>query len=408
MSPYQGTPISVDDADNIRRFIEQMYGRSSTAKPMSVPVDDQPTVLPTTTEVNTDTDRDTSETSTNSSPPVAHVHDTVQAYDMQSPQARGVLAPPPTPNMPLGNEEIGRMIHDQVNALPASSTFSLGDSKYAPKKSSVLTSARPPGVHISSSPKMLQLSTEQRKDHDLSFARMSFITSDDLPPRFPILLSKQAGVTSRGLPGKDVTLTVDSKEDKDTIPGIEPPVSNHRSPLIVNSEAASGSSRFKNKSPPESTTVSIPQDSKNSVSSEEGTKASAYTPPTTPPHLRAAKKHNDPVPSFSDMKIKDEPTEEPAVVLKENKLPDTHAKLSSDNSLSRDMAKVHATENIPLRRDYSPSRGTLASQTAKEDENLKNALYFTSWPKLQRIQTGTGASIDSELVLTLDLSFTRS
>jgi hypothetical protein len=392
MSPYQGPPISVDDADNIRRFIEQMSGRSGTAKPTTISVDDQPTVLPTTNEESTDTDRDTSDMSTNSSPPAAPEHDTVQAYDMQSPLARGVLAPPPTPNMPLGNEEIGRMIHDQVNALPTSSTFSLGDSKYAPRKSSLLTGTRPPGVHISSSPKMPPVSTEQRKDHNLSFARMSFITSEDQPSRFPILLSKQAGVGLMELPEKETTFAVNSKEDKDKMPEIETSVSKYDSPLIVNSKAASGSSELKDKSPPESTTVSMPQDSKKPVSSEEGTKASAYTPPTTPPHLRAAKKHDYPVPSFSDLKVKDEPTEKPTVVVKENKLPDTHAKLTSGDSLSRDMAKSQAAETVPLRREYSPSRGTLATQTAKEDETLKNALYFTSWPKLQRDKPGTGSS----------------
>lgn len=382
MSPYQGPPISVDDADNIRRFIEQM-GRSGTAKPTNVPVDDPPTILPTNHEDTTDTDRDMPEMSTNSSPPAAPERDTVQAYDMQSPQARGVLAPPPTPNMPLGNEDIGRMIHDQINALP--STFTLGDSKYAPKKSSLLTGARPPGVHISSSPKMPQVSTEQRRDHNLSFARMSFITSDDPPLRFPILLSK---------------------ENSDKVPGIKTSESKYDSPPAVDFKAASGSSEFKDKSPSEHTTLAMPQDSEKPVSSEEGMRASAYTPPTTPPHLQAAKEPDYPVPSFPDLKIKDEPIEKPMVVLKENKLPDTHAKLASDNSMFRDMAKSQADKTVPLRREYSPSRGTLATRTAKEDETLKNALYFTSWPQSQRDKPGTDLEIDTKRLLILVLSLT--
>ncbi len=400
MSGYKGPPISVDDADNIRRFIEQM-GRSTTANSTSAQAEDNSAVMPTTTEENTESDRDASVTSTNSSPLVAPEHNNIQAYDMQSPLACGVLAPPPTPNMPLGNEEIGKMIHDQVNALPNSSTFSLGDSRYAPKKPSLLSGVRP-GVHVSSSPTVSQMSTEQRKDHDLSFARMSFVTSEEPPPRFPKLLSKQAGLSSKELDGASVSyLTsssafkeakhhVNSNDDNEETPEMDKPASKGRSPLMDNSMLVPHSSEIMDQPTSESTTVSVPQDIKKSASSEEGTRAQAHTPPPTPPHLRASKKYTNPLPSLQDMKIKDEPVDDSTTAHNENTPLNTRAKPSDESS--RDMAEAQAAKTLPARSKYSPSNGTLAAQIAKMEESMKNALYFTSWPKLQRDQPGTRTS----------------
>ena len=402
MPPSQAPTISVDDADNIRRFIQQMSVRSGPAKHATSQPEDGLAVQPNTNENSNGTDRDLYENSTNSSSPAAPEHLAVQAYDMQSPQARGVLAPPPTPKTPLGNEEIGKMIHDQVNAIPTSSTFSLGESRYAPKKSSLLSRARPPGVHVSSSPNSPEMSPEQRKARDMSFSRMSFMTSDEPPSRSPKLPAAQANLGSKELHGASLSYPSslsafvdeskprnDSKESKMKTAETENLVSRSRS-IMDYFVLTSNSSDSKNKSPPKSTTVTSQEDSKAPVSLEDDTKGPMHSISMTPPHLRAPNKQSISIPaspaspSSPGTKIKDEPTDESATILDEFTPPGTpRAELIQDPPPIPRMAAASAVDATKLRPNYSPSRGTLAVHAAKNEETLKNALFFTSWPKSQ-------------------------
>ena len=188
MSAPRAPTIDVDDAENLRRFIEQM-GRPSNAQTTVAQAEVEPGIQQHTAGDSTDTDRDRDlyEVSTNSSPATT----AVIAHDMQSPMARGVVAPPPTPNVSIATDEVEQVAHDHNDVAQGITGLSLGDSKYA--KGSPLAPmhySRPSGVLVSQSPLSSKLSPEQRKDRDMSFARMSFITSDQPVVHFPKLMPK--------------------------------------------------------------------------------------------------------------------------------------------------------------------------------------------------------------------------
>lgn len=96
-----------------------------------------------------------------------------QATPHGSPQATGVLAPPPTPET-ISSLAIGKMISDELDKIPEERFMSLGDSRYAPKNHSRLsTTARSSSTSFFSP---VPRATKPRDDP--SFTRMSFKAAD--------------------------------------------------------------------------------------------------------------------------------------------------------------------------------------------------------------------------------------
>ena len=478
MSARRAPTVNVDDADNLRRFIEQM-GR---------PVNAQATVAQAEAEAeaeaepgiqqhaagdstDTDPDRDLYEVSTNSSPATAPEQHAVVAHDMQSPMARGVVAPPPTPNMSVATDDVEKPNHDHADAVQAISGLSLGDSKYAKVTPlAPLHYSRPSGVLVSHSPLGSKLSPEQRRDRDMSFARMSFVTSDQPAIRFPKLTSKAASLTNSGsktfpeaslsYENSSVSFDLDgtpidnSEAFKEKSSGIGIPTfkevvektSEVDIPTIAladdiqeaeeeNSEATvhvtTHRSTFmdkwiqssKSKPIPKPATVKAIEDVKMTVASEETLKVpveplSATPPPhlrslkkpaaveenhkalvegpsVIPPHLRATAKPFVPTAAESNIKMETKPVDKPEVVSGQTTAPMTppftpRALVPADKVVNVHLAEVQRAAIPQVRREYSPSRGTLAAKAAKTEDTLKHAVMFQAWPKAQgRDQAGT-------------------
>lgn len=113
----------------------------------------------------------------------------------QSPQVSGVLAPPSTPEIP--NHEIAQMIANAIDDLPPEVFSSLGDSRFAPRRS--VSPRKSPGNIASSVSKdhvysslNKQLSPVERKAKEESFTRMSFKAADTDPTLVDDKLLKSA------------------------------------------------------------------------------------------------------------------------------------------------------------------------------------------------------------------------
>ena len=429
-------PISVDDADNIRRFIAMMPGGSTTTNP-TMPQAVHDTTAQQDSGETTDSGSSTNVASTHSSPPIALAH------DMQSPQARGVLAPPPTPEVSLGNVGIGQLIHDHIEGMPG--TFTLGDSRYAPKTSSKLGGARPPvppGVYVASSPKTEALSPEERNAHNMSFSRMSFVTSEQPRVGFPGILSKTAyagsidpSASGNGKNDADQNIAINipvaessSKyESKEKATATDKPVSGsinlheaeknspmdtHSSDPLSPQEVVEKMTttpphlRSMRRTSPTDTPVSRSHSRQELMEKNIQTEAQRYLqefkekkaatdkavskPTLTPPHLRTAKGTSASVHSVVDTEIPWTPLSEPKDIAKEDAPSTSLDKLTLDETDAPKVSKTDAAETPKARSNYSPSKGTAAAQAAKKEEELKNSLYFKSWPTLEkRDQPGT-------------------
>ncbi|KAL8723034.1 MAG: hypothetical protein Q9225_000576 [Loekoesia sp. 1 TL-2023] len=110
--------------------------------------------------------------------------DTVQsqATPHGSPQATGVLAPPPTPET-ISSLAIGKMISDELDKIPEERFMSLGDSRYAPKNYSRLSTTARSGSTSFFSP--VPRATKPRDDP--GFTRMSFKAADT--PTIPAFIN---------------------------------------------------------------------------------------------------------------------------------------------------------------------------------------------------------------------------
>lgn len=100
---------------------------------------------------------------------------TVQAQGTPqgSPQAAGVLAPPPTPET-VSSQAIGRMIYDELDRIPEDRFMTLGDSKFAPHNQSRLRNTR-----LASNDQFFSAVPRSTKPRDdPGFTRMSFRAAD--------------------------------------------------------------------------------------------------------------------------------------------------------------------------------------------------------------------------------------
>lgn len=418
MSNSKTPVINIDDADNIRRFIEQMSLRTSTANPPTSQVEKESAIQLQSNGISTDEHRDLYKNSTKSSPPAVPehpvhpflpVHAVAQAHDMQSPQARGVLAPPPTPQTPSVNDVAGKDINDHTSdtssEFSALNTFTLGESRYATdKKASLLGPARAvPDVIVAHAPRSSQLTAEQRKARDQSFARMSFVAAEQPPTIFeepskieadpkPTVASKLAADSK--LAAWKLASDLKEAEEKSIVTD-KPAVKSQGTFMdhwmvksgssgikkpVVSEESTKASVNDRPRTPPHlraakpAAVLPLADDVEKLVSSGEATKASVIDRPVTPPHLRAAK-HAVFNPATFHTAVQED-------LIAQGKLPphSSPTKLASDDGSQAAKTQVAQT---PKPREYTPSRGTLAAQAVKTDETLKHAAVFESWPKAQ-------------------------
>lgn len=203
------TPIPLDDEESIKRFTEAIHRR-----PVPLP---SRVIPPSASSYNTSNENDDLNLPKNQSTQTDPVTITINLYPngqqpphlrgfaadnvtlghtkpknpaiesliSQSPQVSGVLAPPSTPET-IPNHEISQMIADAIDDLPPGSFSSLGDSRFAPRRSlsSRTSSANKTSVtskdHLYSNLNQ-QLSPVDRKAKEESFTRMSFQAADTHP-----------------------------------------------------------------------------------------------------------------------------------------------------------------------------------------------------------------------------------
>ena len=191
------TVIPLDDEESIRRFTEQMRRRSIPSLPsLQLQVED---LEGTITQPNSDSHVEHRATQTD---PVtitqanggshsrngfsAKPKSALDSVLLQSPPGSGVMAPPSTPeNRPgLSNADISQLIVNNIESLPATSTFTLGESRHAPRHYSTNKGHQPnvrgssANDHVSSSMSMGQTSPADRNIRNQSFPRMSFQAAD--------------------------------------------------------------------------------------------------------------------------------------------------------------------------------------------------------------------------------------
>ncbi|KAL8944632.1 MAG: hypothetical protein Q9216_000329 [Gyalolechia sp. 2 TL-2023] len=106
-----------------------------------------------------------------------------------SPQATGVLAPPPTPET-ISNLAIGQMISEELDKIPAERFTLLSESRFAPKYYSRLSTAPPSSSTSIFSP--VPRFTKSRDDP--GFTRMSFKAADT--PTIPAFVDPKPSVSA--------------------------------------------------------------------------------------------------------------------------------------------------------------------------------------------------------------------
>lgn len=201
--PVSKTVIPLDDEETIRRFTEEIRRRSTPSLPsLQVQVENLESTInqrngdshvehrATQTEPVTITAANGVAQARNGF--LAKPKSALDSALLQSPPGSGVMAPPSTPeNRPgLSNFEISQLIIDNIERLPATSTFTLGESRHAPSRSSstgrqTITRGSSANDHVSSLMPQEQISQTDRNVRNQSFTRMSFQAADSPPITAP-------------------------------------------------------------------------------------------------------------------------------------------------------------------------------------------------------------------------------
>ena len=175
--------MALDDAENIKRFVNMIpqLGVSSSAtqqESLNSKVDGlniNNTKADNKTsphQTSNKTSNDLSERALESTPlpPLRNRIPSIGAISApSSPQVSGVVPPPSTPES-VSNRTIGKVMFDELSKIPEDRTISLGDSKFAPKNPSRLTSN---GAE-SNADIYTPLPRSSRPRDDEGFTRMSF------------------------------------------------------------------------------------------------------------------------------------------------------------------------------------------------------------------------------------------
>lgn len=218
--PVSKAVVPLDDVDTIRRFTEEIGRRSRSSVPsLQGQVE---TFDSTIIQSNSSSQVSQVEHRATQTEPVtitlangdsqirngilAKQKSVLDSVLLQSPPGSGVMAPPTTPeNRPgLSNYEISQLIIDNIESLPSTSTFTLGESRHAPRYSSAnrgnMRGSSGNG-HVSSSMPRGQISLADRNvQKNQSFTRMSFQAADSpsitAPMTSPALASFSAAGSS--------------------------------------------------------------------------------------------------------------------------------------------------------------------------------------------------------------------
>ena len=212
--PVSKTVIPLDDEETIRRFTEEIRRRSTPSLPsLQVQVENLESTInqrngdshvehrATQTEPVTITAANGVSQARNGF--LAKPKSALDSVLLQSPPESGVMAPPSTPeNRPgLSNFEISQLIIDSIERLPATSTFTLGESRHAPSRSSsagrqTITRGSSANDHVSSLMPGEQISQADRNVRNQSFTRMSFQAADSPPITAPAPVAFSAAESS--------------------------------------------------------------------------------------------------------------------------------------------------------------------------------------------------------------------
>lgn len=326
------------------------------------------------------------------------------------------MAPPSTPeNRPgLSNSEISQLIVNNIESLPASSTFTLGESRHAPRYSSTNKWGRPnvrgssADDHVSSSMSIGQTSPADRNIRNQSFPRMSFQAADSSSNAVPKTSSPPVSPT-------------DTKENASSLSVLEKSVSSSRwaspqanppatEPRIARSTPVPWESVGKytemnqkpDKASLDSGIGSITQgtaelavsvnEQVDSPIEEDTAKPTKPKDNWLPPHLRT------PDYAFKDPRVvkpnrsyltRNKPSAE---VPKEDKRPPTEDSVTNpvaEATTAPAPAQVAALPDDPV--PSKPIIREVSPPTATEDtkENREGQLYFSAWGKPeQRFKAG--------------------
>lgn len=231
------TVIPLDDEATIRRFTEEIRRRSTPSLPSLQAQAQVERFESTTIQHNGDSHVEHRATQTD---PVtitpangarqarngflAKPKSALDSVFLQSPPENGIMAPPSTPeNRPgLSNSQISQLIIDNIESLPATSTFTLGESRHAPRKIRTDQGNQPSmrgssaDDHVTSSVSKGQTSQVDLTDRNQSFPSQSFQAAD-----FPSVTAPKTSPTPASL----------------SAAGVSPNVLRRTSPPPVSSEA---------------------------------------------------------------------------------------------------------------------------------------------------------------------------
>lgn len=187
------TVIHLDDEETIRRFTEEIRRRSTPSLPsLHLQVETfENTIIQRSGDSHVE-HRATQTEPVNITPANGGPHSkntflgksksVLDSVLLQSPPGNGIMAPPSTPETRPGftNLEVSQLIIEKIESLPATSTFTLGQSRHAPRHCSTNeeheTKMRESSAndHVSSSMLSAQISQADRNVRNQSFPRLSF------------------------------------------------------------------------------------------------------------------------------------------------------------------------------------------------------------------------------------------
>lgn len=191
--PVSKTAIPLDDEETIRRFTEEIRRRSTPSLPsLHLHVETfESTIIQRSGDSHVEHRATQTEpvhiTPANGGPHSKNAFlgkpkSMLDSVLLQSPPGNGIMAPPSTPETRPGftNLEISQLIIENIESLPATSTFTLGQSRHAPRHRSTNeeheTNMRESSAndHVSSSMLSAQMSQADRIVRNQSFPRLSF------------------------------------------------------------------------------------------------------------------------------------------------------------------------------------------------------------------------------------------
>ncbi|KAL9598967.1 MAG: hypothetical protein Q9219_004150 [cf. Caloplaca sp. 3 TL-2023] len=327
----------------------------------------------------------------------AHLeHVQAQATPYGSPLATGVLAPPSSPET-LSNLAIGKLISAEIDKIPEERFSSLGDSRYAPRNPSLLSTAARSGSALQAQDHFFSAIPRATKSRDdPAFTRMSFKAADT--PTIPAFVNPNPSiisVTEKSIPFQGISYAVAGKENlrggdsQDrwsrliTNKGSKASVPNN-TPVVLSTAPLLKPNDFAQFKAPKAFTPDTPDDKLDVEQNEQLAKKSNLPP------QKALREQS----SSSASNIPSSPPKED----KATKVNEARAAIAKPiiNIKTQDLANDTAGE--PLSEGLTPSSVTFTAISPSKaraagittattgpaktvGEDLEGALYFKAWPK---------------------------